>query len=400
MLNIYLYKAAPFWGSFSFTMAKAMMSGVQTLVLILVGITFLHCSDHNKDTAVIELTIAHARNTHLYLVKRGYFREKDVVADSTLVQNSSEPVIFHIPMEKDRLYYIKVKESGRRFDFIADGPRIRIKANNLNGQYEIAGSGANISLKKFTVNQTATAALARELHKKLDSLQQYNPSSNQTDSLHKVVDSLFALINQSYINYADTVQNPAAFMAVYNLIEFGKDHKALKQLVEHNAARFSKYNVIQELKQQVRDMVDILETELNPGDTIPALRLPDNKGEFFSIASLKGKYYLIDFWSTWCNNCVIYNQLKREAVRQFPASKFALVSVAIDDNEDDWIKQIQANQLNWIQLIDKNMWTGVAAKAMKFDSIPFNFLVSPAGTILEKGITADSLLPVLHQHIK
>jgi hypothetical protein len=50
-------------------------------------------------------------------------------------------------------------------------------------------------------------------------------------------------------------------------------------------------------------------------------------------------------------------------------------------------------------LIDEQMWAGPVARTLRFDSIPFNFLLGKDGRILAKGISPDSLLQTLKKFI-
>ena len=54
----------------------------------------------------------------------------------------------------------------------------------------------------------------------------------------------------------------------------------------------------------------------------------------------------------------------------------------------------------WKQLIDVKLWRGPAVNALKFDSIPFNYLVDPNGKIIAKAIKADSLLTVVSNAVR
>jgi hypothetical protein len=46
------------------------------------------------------------------------------------------------------------------------------------------------------------------------------------------------------------------------------------------------------------------------------------------------------------------------------------------------------------------MWKGTAVRTLKFDSIPFNFLVDPKGKIIAKALNASNLEKIVQSHLK
>ena len=128
---------------------------------------------------------------------------------------------------------------------------------------------------------------------------------------------------------------------------------------------------------------------------MPELTLTDTSGKEFSTVSLKGRYYLISFWSTYCSECFVFNDAIKKLKQKVSQGKIEVVSIAIDDQKELWESIIKKNNYNWIQLIDQQMWSGKAVNTLKVDSIPSNFFVSPSGMIIGKNIPAKDLVQVV-----
>lgn len=370
-------------------------------IFCLTAICFTACTEKKEQTVRVSFSAYAAQGIKVYLSRVAYTDEKRQIVDSATVTNMSDSIIFNVPREPDRIYELQIRNTYKKFYFIADAPYIRIKANNANGKYTVDGSAASLSLKNFRDGQLTTKKSIRRLETGIDSLRKAGKENEKSIALisQQVKDSLAVLQSRNYA-FADTVQSPAAFIAVYNELDFGDSIKQLQQFITRAAARFNQYSTIQVLKAQVDSTADIYEKEFNIGDTLPVIALPDDRGNNFSTATLAGKYYLLDFWSTWCTRCRIYEPYKQLLKQKLTTDKFEIVSVALDNHFQDWHRIIAAQNSNWVQLIDEKMWRGTAANTLKFDSIPFNFLVSPKGIILAKAIKPDSLENVVFHFVK
>ncbi|MEP6846114.1 MAG: TlpA disulfide reductase family protein [Panacibacter sp.] len=368
--------------------------------LLFFGIILLFvysCNEVVHET-LVSLNIKGAAGKKIFLYKEPFINEQAIKLDSAIVVDLNHTIPFRIKENEERLYMLRVENSNKGYYFINDAASVHINANDINGKYSVDFSPASLSWKRFTDSQLVLTGKLRNVARSIDSLKKKGDALN--DSFKINYDALLREFSNNYILYADTVQSPSAFMAAYGNIDFGKQYKDFKVFVNKAAARFPGYRPVADLKKEVYDMISIFEEEYNIGDTLPVISLPGISNEMFSTASLKGKYYLIDFWASWCPQCYIYNAYKKQSWAEFKSKNFAMVSVALDDEKEKWKDVINKEGLNWTQLIDENMWRGIAANTLKFDSIPFNFLVAPGGVIVAKAIKPDSLSKVVGSYVK
>jgi peroxiredoxin len=307
-------------------------------------------------------------------------------------------LVLYVPKVQERLFEITLSGRRLKINFINDSKLIRVRADYFSDQYTIEGSPATTSINNFEKEQLVLADKNHKVFAQFDSLKGKANTEALARRLTDTLDKQLAYFFNRYVQYADTVKSPAAFVRVYNVIDFDKNYKALKKFITFNAARFPNYAPIQEIKKRAMDVIRIYEEEFNLGDKLPSITLNDVNDLPFSTSSLKGQYYLIDFWSILCQDCIVFKTAEKR-ITDKGYNKVKFVSVALDDQKQNWKSLVLTNKLNWTQLIDEEMWDGPTVRTLVFDSIPFNFLVSPQGRVIKKAIKPDSLESII-SHLK
>ena len=370
------------------------------LVCFLAFVCFFCEQDKPSETKVI-FHVRHAYGHKVFLQTIPYADEKPLIVDSATIKNGNDTIELHIPHGDERPYRLRVNDSRIDILIINDNPVITAEANIFKPlDHTVGNSEATQSVKSFLDNQLKLSFKGKSDAEKIDSLKLKNAPKQTVDSLASEYNHQIENFFQQYINYADTVSHPAAFLFIYNNIDFGNDRRGLKDFISKAAQRFPGNGDIQKLKQKTLEYLKIFEVEYQVGDYLPELILPDRNGNNFSTYFAKGKYVFMDFWSTWCGACLKYDQAKTTAKKVFPGDKFEIVSIALDSEKDTWRRYIEANKLNWVQLIDEKMWRGPTVKTYSIDSIPFNFLLAPDGRVLSKAIKSDSVMSVLSKLIR
>jgi thiol-disulfide isomerase/thioredoxin len=341
-----------------------------------------------------------AYNDTIYIDKVGIEDAPSKRIDSAIIKENEQVVVWKVPAGEEAVYRIHSTLFNRcSFLVVSDSAKINVDAKFISNNYKVTGSPATASLINFINNRIALAEKGRQITKRTDSLKKNNAPQSEIEESNKRFDQSLRNYYNYGIDFADTVSSPAVFMQAYYTIDFGREYGKLKSYILKAAARFPNYQPIQKLKKEELATIKIYEEEYNIGDILPGITLPDQNGFNVGTSAYKGKYYLIDFWASWCQQCLPFKEAERNLLKKTDG-KINIVSVAIDSQRDDWSHLIQANQYTWPQLIDEGMWKGIAVRTLKFDSIPFNFLVDPQGRIIGKALNASNLEKTVQSHLK
>ncbi|MGA8264284.1 MAG: TlpA disulfide reductase family protein [Ignavibacteriaceae bacterium] len=98
---------------------------------------------------------------------------------------------------------------------------------------------------------------------------------------------------------------------------------------------------------------------------------------------LKGKYYLLQFWATWCSPCLAEMPEVRKVYAKLGKSNFTIVSISLDDTVSNLVKYWKKNgKMPRYNVRLNNGWNDKAVKYFGIASIPVIILVGPEGKIL------------------
>jgi peroxiredoxin len=128
--------------------------------------------------------------------------------------------------------------------------------------------------------------------------------------------------------------------------------------------------------------------------------LPDDKGNSFQLASLKGKYVLVDFWASWCVPCRAENPHLLKAYNQLKDRKFEIVGISLDETKAAWLNAVKKDAMPWIQVSDLKGFKNEIALKYGISAIPQNFLLNPEGIIVAKNLRGDDVNEKIASFIK
>lgn len=115
----------------------------------------------------------------------------------------------------------------------------------------------------------------------------------------------------------------------------------------------------------------------------PAFSLKNLAGESVSLAGLRGKVVLVDYWATWCAPCVATMPEMQRLYEQYGSSGLTVLGVSIDEDGEKKVRPFIAKRKYTypILLDDQSSWKSFGVKA-----IPALFLIDKEGQIVKQWV--------------
>ena len=135
------------------------------------------------------------------------------------------------------------------------------------------------------------------------------------------------------------------------------------------------------------------------GEQMADANLFDLEGKQSKLSDYKGKYILLDFWSTGCGPCIMAMPEMKELAEEYK-DRLTIISLSVD-NEKAWRIGSASHGFTWLNLSDKPENSGIAAK-YGVDGIPHYVIITADGTVSDTwiGYGKGSLRNKMKEHIE
>lgn len=295
--------------------------------------------------------------------------------------------------------------NGQFLYFIPDSDRITFNGNwNELFLTFISGSETNLLLSDYWQSSSSKGKQLNLLYSSLFKAKEENDSIKmQTIKLR--LDSLNAVKRAFPEDFVkENSQNMASAAILYlHLTLFRTDISKLKSMYSN----LDKYVQESPSGVKVKEFITSLEA-CGVGKPFIDFGLITNENKIKSISSLKGRYFLIEFWTTWCGPCRAEWPFLLKAYEKYHMKGFEILSISLDHSKEKWMNEIEKQKAPWIQTTILNEdkykkydpFESDIAKAYSVLYLPSNYLIDPDGVIIASDLTRNALLDKLGEIYK
>ena len=135
-----------------------------------------------------------------------------------------------------------------------------------------------------------------------------------------------------------------------------------------------------------------------PGEVVPDLAFTAFSGETVKLSDLRGRYVLLDFWATWCGQCVADLPAVRRLHETYGADKrLAILGLNLDDDPDQARQFVQERKLPWTQGSLGGRPDNPVLARYAVSSVPAYFLIGPDGKLIRSSQSVEEIAEVVRR---
>lgn len=367
--------------------------------IIILNLTFFFCFISFQSSS---------QSTFIYEVK-GEIKglKNDTLYLSIMSANSSQPERILIAASNDKFSYkgqadqaamVWAQTTAKRgdngnFTFFVEAGKIKIDGSNddlthtkvigtpNNNDYSYVNGRMNSYYDKIKIHQ-----------KKLKEVGDSSTAGykNQFKEISDLYDSIYLFQNKYVADKPNSLASGMLLLLIADKIPIQKLEDFYLKLGDNVKALSILAKMPSRIEAKKRSVI---------GSPAPEFTMKDVNGKNITLSDYRGRYVLLDFWASWCVPCRKDNPYVKAAYERFKDKNFTIIGVSIDENGESWKKAIEKDQLPWIHISDLQKANPVAI-LYGVQPIPDNFLISPEGKIIERGLHGNEVEKILAGYLK
>ena len=350
------------------------------LLLFISLLTFLSCGENpSNGTEKIKISVkidgsGNYDEVRLQKVNSDYSIE--LVESVNFIEDEIEFNIFVFESTLYRLDFIGYTS----LDLILDKSDVDIFVDDSNSLFEFTVNGSDDTeiLKSIENKITNYRSEIRELNINFVEASQ-NRDYELVNSIQSEFDFKKNQFELSLKDYLSSVKSSLAVLVTADYLDIEENLIFWETIYNNYTEEFKDNSYFKNFESKLIKIKSI-----SIGSIAPDIILNDTSGIPISLASLRGKYVLLDFWAAWCRPCREENPNIVENYNNYKSYGFDVYQISLDRTKADWVRGIKQDKLPWINVSDLKYYQSEAAELYNVDRIPSAFLLDPDGNIIAK----------------
>ena len=350
------------------------------VLLFISLLTFLSCGENpSNGTEKIKISVkidgsGNYDEVRLQKVNSDYSIE--LVESANFVEDEIEFNIFVFESTLFRLDFMGYTS----LDLILDKSDVDIFVDDSNSLFEFTVNGSDDTeiLKSIENKITNYRSEIRELNINFVEASQ-NRDFELVNSIQSEFDFKKNQFELSLKDYLSSAKSSLAVLVTADYLDIEENLTFWETIYNNYTEEFKDNSYFKNFENKLIKIKSI-----SIGSVAPDIILNDTSGVPISLASLRGKYVLLDFWAAWCRPCREENPNIVENYNNYKSYGFDVYQVSLDRTKEDWVRGIKQDKLPWINVSDLKYYQSEAAELYNVDRIPSAFLLDPDGKIIAK----------------
>ena len=131
---------------------------------------------------------------------------------------------------------------------------------------------------------------------------------------------------------------------------------------------------------------------VKPGKAAPDFKLKTPDGKTIQLADYKGKTIVLDFWASWCPDCIKDAPEVVRLYKTYHPKGIEFIGISMDTNVEAWKKGIEKFGITYPQGSElKKFKETDIAKAYGLEWIPSMVVVGPDGKVMLSTVMIDKV---------
>ena len=276
-------------------------------------------------------------------------------------------------------------------------PGESLQVSGTMTDYQVEGSAFNTALQEVL-------ATLWPYEQKLDSLSQIltrldeEQGEGSKEEIEKIYNESYRPVIQQMMDtrLSYVKQHPDSDVSLYLLSQAGLDNlrELLPTLTDQvkNGPLAPLYRTFEKAIQEA-DAREAAKEKIKEGLPAPDFTLKDLQGNDLSLASLRSKYVVLDFWGSWCGWCIKGIPDMKKYYEKYKA-KMEILGIDCRDTEEKWRAAVEKYELPWLHV--RNEGDPDVSILYAIQGYPTKIVVDPEGKIAKVVVGED---PAFYEYL-